>query len=878
MKKYSLNHHWQFTEGELRNPLMMNLLGGWRKCSLPHDCQILKPRDPHSPAADNEGWTQGAAVFYKKEFVLEPECAGKRCWLEFEGIAGVCEIWVNGKYLAKHRNPYTGVIAEVTKLVHPGENVVQVHVDSRMKPNSRWYVGTGLYRRVWLHLGEQAAVLPETLHAATKALEGSRAVLGVTAGLTAPADAVTFSVRDKHGAVLAEAVGQLDGTTARAELTVEGITPWHPDTPELYTVEAAVTAGGITDTTAVRTGIRTISVDPANGFRLNGVPMKLKGGCIHHDLGSLGAAGHKAAELRRVRILKENGFNALRGAHNPFGPAFYEACDELGMLVIEEAFDEWVLGRTDFGLHITFEESWERDLEDMIRRDYNHPSIVMWSTGNEVEERDGSVDGYAWSRRLADKVRGLDSTRPVSASACSLFVEYTQRPGPGADRGVTGNQALNMAYDAFAEGRDLWGPATAEYFAPLDVAGYNYKTARYEYDHEKFPDRVIYGSESYPRAALQSWQATQRSPHVIGDFVWTAWEYIGEVGGGRWEVTDEERPGDAKYPWLLAYQGDIDLLGNKRPQSYYLDFVWKRGNGPKLFCLPPKLVGKHIARLSWGWLPVRRSYTFPGQEGQSVEVHVYADADEVELLQNGVSMGRLPCTEAQEYTAVFTVPYAPGRLEAVAYTGGAETGRDMLQTAEETAALVVIADGPALAGDGDDLAFVTIRALDADGIHVFDEAGEVTVKVTGGELLALGAADPKPDRTLLFAGDSCPMFEGTAMAVIRGARGAKGCMAEVSLGGITARLPIEFTAVEEPAGPVHDVASGPLDLPLGELLEDPAALAVLKTYLGDMVDNPMIGAMKGMSLKKIFAMGGQSAPEGLEGALARTKNGGTDHV
>lgn len=705
MKKYSLNHDWQFTEGELRNPLMMNLLGGWRKCSLPHDCQILKPRDPRSAAADNEGWTQGAAVFYKKEFVVEPETAGKRCWLEFEGIAGVCEVWVNGIYLAKHRNPYTGLIAEVTKLVHPGENVVQVHVDSRMKPNSRWYVGTGLYRRVWLHL----------------------------------------------------------------------------------------------------------------------------------------------AELRRVRILQENGFNALRGAHNPFGPAFYEACDELGMLVIEEAFDEWVLGRTDFGLHITFEESWERDLEDMIRRDYNHPSIVMWSTGNEVEERDGSADGYAWSRRLADK-------------------------------GVTGNQALNMAYDAFAEGRDLWGPATAEYFAPLDVAGYNYKTARYEYDHEKFPDRVICGSESYPRAALQSWQATQRNAHVIGDFVWTAWEYIGEVGGGRWEVTDEERPGDAKYPWLLAYQGDIDLLGNKRPQSYYRDFVWKRGNSPKLFCLPPELVGKHIARLSWGWLPVRRSYTFPGWEGQNVEIHVYAGADEVELLQNGVSMGRLPCTEAQEYTAVFTVPYVPGRLEAVAYTGGVETGRDKLQTAGETAALAMTADRPAIAGDGDELAFVTIRALDTDGVHVFDEAGEVTVKVTGGELLALGAADPKPDRTLLFAGESCPMFEGTAMAVIRGERGAKGCMVEASLGGITARLPIGFTAGEEFAGPVHDVKPGPLDLPLGELVEDPATLAVLKTYLGNMVDSPMVGAMKGMSLKKIFAMGGQSAPEGLEDGLARAKNGGTDHV
>ena len=872
MRKYPLNNDWQFTEGELRNPLMMNMLSGWQRCHLPHDCQIIKKRDPSAATAENEGWTQGAAVFYKKEFVLEPETAGQRCWLEFEGIAGVCEIWVNGRYLAKHMNPYTGVVAEVTGLVHPGENTIQVHADSRMKPNSRWYVGTGLFRRVFLHLGGQVSAVLETLHAATLSLDGARAILRLSALLTGTADRVVFSVKDKGGALLAEVEGALDGMTASAELTVEGITPWCPAAPELYTVEAAVTAGGCTDVSSVRTGIRTISVDPESGFRLNGVPMKLKGGCIHHDLGLLGAAEYEAADRRRIQILLDNGYNAVRGAHNPFGPAFYDVCDELGMLVVEEAFDEWVLGRTDFGLHITFEDRWERDIEDMIRRDYNHPCIIMWGTGNEVEERDGTADGFAWSRRLADKVRSLDAIRPVTASACSLFVEYTQRPGPGADKGVTGNQALNMAYDTFSEGRDLWGPGTAGYFEPLDVAGYNYKVARYEYDREKFPRRVIYGSESYPRAALQSWQAVEHNSHVIGDFVWTAWEYIGEVGGGRWEVTDEERPSDAKYPWLLAYQGDIDLLGNKRPQSYYRDCVWKRADGPKLFCLPPELVGKHIARLSWGWLPVRRSYTFAGCEGQDVEVHVYADADEVELLQNGVSMGRLPCTESEEYTAVFTIPYTPGKLEAVSYANGVETGRDTLNTAGETAALALSAGRPAIRGDGDDLAFVTIRALDGAGVPVFDETAEVTVKLlVGGQLLALGTADPKPDRRLLYCTDSCPMFEGAAMAVVRGEPGAKGCLVEVTLGhgdaAVKAQLPIGFTPVETVPAPVHDVQPGPLDLPLGELMARPAALMALNTYLAQVVNNPMVRAMQGMSLKKIFSMSRMDAPEGLEQAL-----------
>lgn len=223
MQRIALNNDWQFTEGALRNPLMMNMLGGWQKCTLPHDYQIVKSRDPNSYTEDNEGWTQGAAVFYKKEFVMEPKTAGKRCWLEFEGIAGVCEIWVNGKYLAKHMNPYTGVLKEVTELVHPGENMIQVHVDSRMKPNSRWYVGTGLYRRVWMHLGERAAVLPETLHVTTKSLRGRDAVLYISATITTPADTVTFLLKDSTGKILAQAAAAVDGEFAAAELDTSGI-------------------------------------------------------------------------------------------------------------------------------------------------------------------------------------------------------------------------------------------------------------------------------------------------------------------------------------------------------------------------------------------------------------------------------------------------------------------------------------------------------------------------------------------------------------------------------------------------------------------------------------------------------------------------------
>lgn len=638
MQRFDLNQNWEYLESSLQNPLMVGMLQGWKKTSLPHDYAVEKARSPEAATGLDEGFMACAGLYYRKSFTVEPEIIGQRFWLEFEGIAGITEVWLNKKPIAKHNNPYTGFWVEVTKLLQAGDNEITVYTDNRTKPNSRWYVGCGIYRSVWLHMASAVSVAPHGIRAVTAALDGSSAVVEVSTALTGTADSVTYELADAEGQVLATAEGL--GTV---QLAANGITPWTPETPALYTLRVTVTANGTADTAEQRIGIRTIQVSSKTGLLLNGQPRTMKGGCIHHDLGILGAADHAAAERRRIRLMKESGFDAIRAAHNPFGPAFLDACDELGMLVVEEAFDEWVMGRTSFGLHVTFEQCWEKDLEDMITRDYSHPCIVMWSTGNEVEERDGTADGFAWAKRLADKVRSLDASRPVSATACALFSEYGNRPAGG----TTGNQALNMAYDTFSEGRDIWGPGTAPYFAPLDVAGYNYKVARYAYDAEKYPDRVIYGSESYPRAALLSWQGARDNVNVIGDFVWTAWDYIGEVGVGRWEVSAEPRPSQPAWPWLTANCGDFDLLGRKRPQSYYRDVIW--GNAaPHIFCLPPELVDKHLARLSWAWLPVQRNYTFPGCEGQDVEVNIYADADEVELLLNGRSLGRKPCTEAQE--------------------------------------------------------------------------------------------------------------------------------------------------------------------------------------------------------------------------------------
>lgn len=860
MEKYELDRNWEYVESDLLNPLMVNMLSNWKKTDLPHDYAMEKERSKEAPGGLDEGFTQGAGLYYKKSFILEKAAEGKRIWLEFDGISGYTEIWVNQKFTAKHINPYTSFYVEITDLLVPGENTILLHTDSRMKPCSRWYVGAGMYRTARLYLAERTTVVPHGMKVVTKELNCNCAELEFkicTVGEDAEHE-LKLWIEDKNGKVIAEttkefAISNGNGSI-QVNLQASDITPWSLETPALYTAKIAVDGGSVY---TENFGIRTVQVDAKNGFRLNGKAMKLKGGCIHHDMGILGVADYEAAEYRRIRILKENGYNAVRLAHNPFGPAIFKACDELGMLAIEEAFDEWVLGRTSFGSHIFFEDCWERDLESMLQRDFNHPSIIMWSTGNEVEERDGSADGYAWSRRLADKVRELDASRPVSATACSLFVEYTQQR-PEEEEATTGNQALNMAYDNFASGVDLWGDATADYFAPLDVAGYNYKTMRYEHDGKKFPDRVIYGSESYPRAAFDSWQAVLRNNHVIGDFVWTAWDYIGEVGVGRWEVSEQERPDSPKWPWMLANCSDLDLIGEKRPQSYYRDAVWGNNHEPHLFTLSPALTGKHLARLSWAWLPVAADYTFPGMEGETMEAHIYANADEVELLLNGESLGKKACGYDSQYEAVFTFSYCPGTLEAVAYQDGKECGRDFLCTAGETVQLQLTADRERIKGDGRDLCFITICAEDADGNPVYRENRRIKVTVEGGTLVALGTAEPKPERLIPYGEATVQMFEGKALAVIKSSSENKECRVDVTLEGqFGNQIVIPFTKVGEPTVDwVSEPKRSALELPLEELLEKEQAKDILNRLVPGILENPMLVHMKSMTLKKMASMGG----------------------
>jgi beta-galactosidase len=865
MQKISLDKNWQFLESELINKLMLNITSGWEKVTLPHDYGVEKERKRDAQTGPHEGFTQAAGLYYRKEFTVNGNGENKLFWLEFEAIAGITQVWVNGELIAKHLNPFTGFWNDVTKYIKPrNTNEIRVFTDNRHKPNCRWYTGTGIYGHVWMHVGERAAVKPNTLHIVTKKLESKNAVISVQAqvlnefGREQNAQIIytvldadnTEITRQAETVVIAET-----GMAIKKEMALEDIIPWSTEMPYLYTVCVEIIPGnGIPDKTCCKTGIRTITVDTANGFCLNGKLMKLHGGCIHQDLGILGAAGHDAAIRRKIKLLKENGFNALRFAHNPYLPGYYNACDELGILVMAEAFDEWVLGRTSFGVYKEFEYEWEQVLESMIGREYNHPCIFMWSTGNEVEERDGSANGYAWSKRLADKVRSLDTSRPVSVTACSLTEEYGKRPANGA----MGNQALNMAFDNFESGEDIWGDKTAAFFAPVDVAGYNYKTVRYTHDGIKFPYRVICGTESYPRNAYQSWKATLENNHVIGDFVWNATDYIGEQGLGRYAIGEGIFPPPAVWPWFTSHAGELDLIGNKRPQSYYRDVLWKRNTVPYIFVMPPELTGKPIMRMSWTYDLIERNYTYPGKEGQKIEVHIYADADEVELFQNGKNLGR---KKPYEYKAVFETVYEPGMLSVSAYKDGKLTGQDTLKTTGKTTRLDLCSE-KSIQADGADIGFIAISALDENGDNNFIENGDVTISIQGGgELLAFGNADPKPDRLKPFKETTCPLFNGKALAAIRCITGTKGCVISTAMkNGISASLEISFIPAESENETTNIVISelrpSVLDLTIGELLDNERTMIELKKQMPELFENPMLNNMRGLSLRKMSSMSG----------------------
>ena len=770
MNKQLFDAGWEFSEAQ---GMMMQRMPQWKAVTLPHDASIEKARSPQNPSAGGGGFAWGGVITYRKQFHVPEEWKDKSILLELEGVYMYAQVAVNGNETGVHPYGYTSFHVDLKPYLKFGaENEVTVTANNGAQPNSRWYSGTGIYRHVWLRIGDGVHIKPWGVFVTTPVAAPASSRIAVSteiANTTGKNQQISLrsKVIDLSGASVAQvetpftlaAHANLD---VSQNLSLTGARLWSVETPNLYTLSSELVMDGqVIDTEHTPFGIRTIAVDAQNGFRLNGLPMKLKGGCVHHDNGLLGAASYDRAEERKIELMKSAGYNAIRCAHNPPAPAMLDACDQLGMLVIDETFDCWRMGKNPNDYHLVFEDWWQRDSEAMVKRDRNHPSIIMWSIGNEVGERTGVSDGYAWARKQAEYIRSLDHTRWITSALPALFEELMPSFAE-AD--------MNKIFDLLSgEGldpkNDRWGDLTREFAGHLDVVGYNYLLKRYAPDGATFPERVMCGTETFPHWAFNFWNETSRLPYLIGDFVWTAIDYLGESGIGAVSC-DGSMSFAAAYPYHLANCGDFDICGFKRPQSFFRDILWGVRKAPYLGVLDPQHFGKQVSFNPWGWEPVLDSWDFPGWEGKPTRVDVYSADEEVELWINGASAGRKPAGKASQNKAEFEVSYQAGEITAVGYTGGVETGRTTLKTAGEPAALRLSSDRGQLRSEFGDLAYITVEVLDGNGLVVKHAEHEVRFEVSGaGDLAAVGTANPLSEE--LYVGSQRKAWQGQLMAVIR---------------------------------------------------------------------------------------------------------------
>jgi beta-galactosidase len=621
-------------------------------------------------------------------------------------------------------------------------------------------------------------------------VDAERAVVEVAVdvrndGLGTETVVVEVDIEYGSGAVVASGSAPVtaragNAAVARIRTYVREPRLWSVDNPQLYTATVRLgSADGVRDEQHTTFGVRTLRLDPVYGLRINGETVKLRGACVHHDNGILGAAAFGPAEERKAELLKAAGFNAIRSAHNPLSEAMLAACDRVGMLVIDEAFDIWTESKSSFDYSLAFQEWWERDIEAMVLKDLNHPSVIFYSIGNEIPET-GSPLGSEWGRRLAEKVRSLDSTRFVTNGINGVVSTIDDAAAEFRKAAASGEENDGGVNAMMSSQRDMQNQIatssrvterTAESFGVLDVAGMNYADARYTLDRELFPNRIIVGTETFPPAIADNWALILDSPHVIGDFTWTGFDYLGEVGIGRPRYTDDQPAFAAPFPWIAAWCGDLDITGYRRPASYYREIVFGLRTEPYLAVQRPENYERTpAARNGWSWTDSIASWTWAVEPGTPIRVEVYSGHgdEEVELVLDGKTLVRRPVGSGADLplVTIFETEYQPGELTAVTYRNGRESGRTTLRSADGATRLTAAADRDVLVADDADLAFISIELRDPAGTLVTSEDRRVAVSVEGaGVLQALGSA--RPDNAERYDAGEHTTFDGRALAVVR---------------------------------------------------------------------------------------------------------------
>lgn len=783
MKKINWNQDWSYRKLDSNEE--------FRAITLPYDCMLHEKRSDDAEGGCNNGWFEGYDYELVKRFQWQPEAHDRHIFLAFEAIFHHAEIWCNGEKLAERPNGYLGMTVEITPLLKAGENQVRVIARGADVPCERWYTGVGIYRPVWLYEAPEAYVKLDSIRMETISIAPTAVRVSFETSQAGKAQICLM----KNGEKATEATS--DNTAVhQVVLNVPQAQLWSPQQPEMY--QCVIRFGQ--DTATENVGIRMIQCTPEKGFCINGKREILRGACIHHDNGLLGAASFPEAEERKVQLLRAMGYNAIRSAHNPCGKTLLDVCDRLGMMVMDEYADSWYIHKTKYDYAPHVQQWYARDLTDMVAKDYNHPCVVLYSLGNEVTES-AEEKGVALFCKMRDTLKRMDSTRPVT---CGINIGFNQAAAMGhsffSDEKAMKNDFRNMGTEKANHRKWMLGPlltrlnalmpgcdrATRDIFAASDVAGYNYGILRYRWDRFKYPKRVILGSESFCHDTARFWRIAQKDTGIIGDFVWTGIDHLGEVGLGAWEYKDYAPTYIHTKGWLTSGAGRADITGKLLPEAYFVKAAFGQLTKPMIAVVPPNHAGERHSPSGWKMTNAVSSWAWEGCEGRPAKVEVYACGAYVDLFLNSRKIGRRRL--GRGCRVHFTLPYQQGQLTAIVYDRHhREISRNCLTSAEKETVLRLEAEENR--AESGKLVYIRLRLSDRKGVTKVLERRKIRVTVEGGELLGLGHACPYNEEG--YVSSETSTYYGEALAIVRAGKPGKlrihavmpdgGCDAEIDV-------------------------------------------------------------------------------------------------
>lgn len=765
MFRQSFNSGWKFSRAKDTD---------MQEVTLPHDAMIWGERTAEAESGSAGAYFHGDVYLYEKEFEVPEEWKDKHILFQFEGVYRNAAVFLNGQEAGGAAYGYIPFFACADGLLnYGGKNTIRVKADVSRQPDSRWYTGGGIYRPIWLWVGEKASIEPEGVRVTTLSYQPARILVEVKHS----GGEIKAEILDKDGKICAS------GTGDRLEFTIPNARLWSEKTPDLYTCRVQLAVNGKKEDEAETVfGIRKVEWSN-QGLKINGENTLLRGGCVHHDNGILGAASYAESEERRVRILKESGFNALRIAHNPASEALLAACDRYGMYVMDETWDMWFHHKSKYDYASFWRENYQKDLQALVSRDFNHPSVIMYSIGNEVSEP-AKEEGIAFIKEMVEYLHENDAGRAVTGGF-NLAIIHSAKKGKGvydeeggrkndSDKAMSGmnstmfNMVTNvvgtgMNYSANSKKADK---ATAPALTLLDIVGYNYGSGRYPLEKKAHPERVVVGSETFPQNIVKNWRMVEKYPYLIGDFMWTAWDYLGETGLGAWAYTSDGKGFNKPYPWLLADCGALDILGNPNGELYLAQAAWGMlKKEPQIAVQPVCHKGVKPAKMVWRGTNALPSWSWRGCEGNLAVVEVYSGQPMAELFLNGKSLGK---KKVKNCKAVFKTKYQGGELKAIAYNaaGQAEGTRTLLSAKGKLRILAVPDKKGTKTGE---LIYLDVKLIGENGVTESNADTKLTVSVKGAELLGFGSANPRTEER--FHKGEYSTYYGLAQAILRAGQG-----------------------------------------------------------------------------------------------------------